>query len=134
MEVEVEKEQGPVKALVADDSKTMRRVMIAALSHAGITDVVEAADGWEAVAAVKAEQFDIIVMDWYMPNMLGIDAVRAIRAENRGMPIIMVTVEADRNQVVEALKAGVTDYLIKPVSPTVLTARIREALGNASSE
>lgn len=108
--------------------------MVAALVHAGITDVVQAADGREAVDAVKAQGFDLVLIDWYMPNLPGIDAVRAMRAENETMPIIMVSVEADRALVVKALKAGVTDYLIKPVSPTVLTARIREALGNGSSE
>ena len=108
--------------------------MVAALVHAGITDVVQAADGREAVDAVKAQGFDLVLIDWYMPTMEGIDAVRAMRAENEKMPIIMVSVEADRALVVKALKAGVTDYLIKPVSPTVLTARIREALGNGSSE
>ena len=85
-----------MKALVVDDSAVMRKVMIGALARAGIEDVAQAADGQEAVAACNADDFSLVLLDWNMPNMLGIDALKAIRANGKTVPVIMVTTEAEK--------------------------------------
>ncbi len=117
-----------MKALVVDDSAVMRKVLIGALSRAGITDVGQASDGQEAVTAVKDAQYDIVLMDWNMPNMLGIDAVKAIRASGNMVPIIMVTTEAEKSRVIEAIKAGANNYIIKPFEPQTIVAKIQEVM------
>ncbi len=121
-----------MKALVVDDSAVMRKVLIGALSRANISEVDQAADGQEAVAAVQNSDYGLILMDWNMPNMLGIDAVVAIRAAGKTMPIIMVTTEAEKSRVIEALKAGANNYIIKPFEPNTIVSKIQEVLGKAS--
>ena len=120
-----------MKALVVDDSAVMRKVLIGALSRANITDVDQAADGAEAVAAVEKCEYGLILMDWNMPNMLGIDAVRAIRAAGKTVPVIMVTTEAEKSRVIDALKAGANNYVIKPFEPTTIVTKIQEVLAKA---
>lgn len=117
-----------MKALVVDDSAVMRKVLIGALSRADITDVEQAADGQEAVDACDLEDFGLVLMDWNMPNMLGIDAVKAIRANGKTMPIIMVTTEAEKSRVIDALKAGANNYIIKPFEPATIVDKIQEVL------
>ena len=122
-----------MRTLVVDDSAVMRKVVIGALSRADITDVDQAADGAEAVEAVrKNSDYGLILMDWNMPNMLGIDAVKAIRALGCKSKIIMVTTEADKSRVVKALKAGADDYIIKPFKPATIVEKIRATLEKAS--
>ncbi len=120
-----------MKALVVDDSAVMRKVLIGALGRANITDVDQAADGQEAVNAVESADYNLILMDWNMPNMLGIDAVRAIRASGKTMPIIMVTTEAEKSRVIDALKAGANNYIIKPFEPATIVSKIQETLSKA---
>lgn len=117
-----------MKALVVDDSAVMRKVLIGALSRANITDVDQAADGSEAVEAVKNADYSVILMDWNMPNMLGIDAVRAIRALGKKVPVIMVTTEAEKSRVIDALKAGANNYVIKPFEPSTIVEKIEETM------
>ncbi len=121
-----------MKALVVDDSAVMRKVLIEALSQTGITNVGQAADGKEAVAAVLKEDFDIVLMDWNMPNMSGIEAVREIRSNGRQVPIIMVSTEAEKSRVVEALKSGANNYIIKPFKPEAIAERIQTTISEAS--
>jgi len=121
-----------MKALVVDDSAVMRKVLIGALGRAGITEVDQAADGQEAVAATQATEYNLVLMDWNMPNMLGIDAVRTIRANGKTMPIIMVTTEAEKSRVIDALKAGAQNYVIKPFEPATIVSKIQEVLAKAS--
>lgn len=117
-----------MKVLVVDDSSMMRKVMIGALGRIGATDVTQAGDGDEAVAAVGKEAFDLVLMDWNMPNMTGIDALKAIRSAGHGMPIIMVTTEAEKARVMEALKSGANSYVIKPFQPEMLVQRIQQVM------
>jgi two-component system chemotaxis response regulator CheY len=117
-----------MKALVVDDSAVMRKVLVGALARAGITDVSQAADGQEAVDATGSDSFDLVLMDWNMPNMLGIDAVKEIRSNGQEMPIIMVTTEAEKERVVEALKQGANNYIIKPFEPATIVTKIQEVL------
>ena len=117
-----------MKALVVDDSAVMRKILIGALTRAKITEVDQACDGQEAVTAVQSADYAVILMDWNMPNMLGIDAVRAIRALGKTAPIIMVTTEAEKSRVIDALKAGANNYIIKPFEPATIVAKIQEVL------
>lgn len=116
-----------MKALVVDDSMTIRRIVIKALSAAGITDYTEAANGLEAVAAVGHEHFDVILLDWNMPEMSGIETLKAIRNLGIQTHIIMVTTEAEKVRVIEAIRAGVNDYLMKPFTPGQLAEKIKAA-------
>ena len=117
-----------MKALVVDDSAVMRRVLTGALNQCDMETIDQAKDGQEAVDAVETTPYDVVLMDWNMPNMLGIDAVRAIRANGHTMPIIMVTTEAEKNRVMEALKAGANNYIIKPFEPKAIMGKIQDAL------
>ena len=120
-----------MKALVVDDSAVMRKVVIGALARADITDVDQAADGVEAVKACKEAEYDLVLLDWNMPNMLGIDALKEIRALGQTMPVIMVTTEAEKGRIVEALKAGATNYVIKPFEPQTIIQKITEVIEKA---
>ena len=120
-----------MKALVVDDSAVMRKVLIGALGRANITEVDQAADGQEAVDAAEKDDYGLVLMDWNMPNMLGIDAVKAIRANGKTMPIIMVTTEAEKSRVIEALKAGANNYIIKPFEPATIVSKIQEVMGQS---
>ncbi len=122
-----------MKALVVDDSMTIRRIVIKALGLVGITETVEAGDGLEAVKALQAGGFDLILLDWNMPKMSGIDALRAIRQSGNKTPVIMVTTEAEKQRVIEAIKTGANDYLIKPFSPDQLAAKVKNLVGAASA-
>lgn len=118
-----------MKALVVDDSGVMRKVLIGALKRCEINDVDEAGDGEEAIELAKNNRYEIILMDWNMPKRSGLEAVKTIRGMGLTMPIIMVTTEAEKSRVVDALKAGASNYVIKPFEPSVIVGKIRSALG-----
>jgi len=118
-----------MKALVVDDSAVMRKVLIGALSRVEIEDVDEASDGEEAVKSVSENDYDVVLMDWNMPNKLGIDALKEIRATGNKVPIIMVTTEAEKSRVIEALKEGANNYVIKPFKPEAIVNKIKEVIG-----
>ncbi|HPO14516.1 MAG TPA: response regulator [Candidatus Hydrogenedentes bacterium] len=122
-----------MRALVVDDSAVMRKVLIGALARANIVDVDQASDGVEAVAATKQQDYQLVLMDWNMPNMLGIDAVREIRAQGKTMPIVMVTTEAEKSRVIDALKAGASNYIIKPFEPATIVTKIQELLAKTGA-
>ena len=113
------------KVLVVDDSGTMRKIIIRSLNAVGFTEVVEAADGNEGLAAFQQQAFRLVMTDWNMPNKSGIELTREIRATGSKVPIYMVTTEGERGRVLEAIQAGITDYLVKPFSADAL----REKLG-----
>lgn len=113
-----------IKTLVADDSGTMRKIIIRSLTAVGISSVVEAADGNQAVEKFKAEPFDLVLTDWNMPGKSGLEVTQAIRAVNPTVPILMITTEAEKQRVMAAIEAGVTDYLVKPFTADVLQAKL----------
>ena len=117
-----------MNALVVDDSAVMRKVLTGALARADITDVAYAADGVEAVAACENQDFKIVLMDWNMPNMSGIEAVKAIRAMGKTIPIVMVTSETEKSRIIEALKAGANNYIVKPFEPETIVGKIKDLL------
>jgi two-component system, chemotaxis family, chemotaxis protein CheY len=113
-----------MKVLVADDSGIMRKIIIRSLNSVGVSDIVEAADGQEAIDAYNSNDIDLILTDWNMPNKTGLDVVTEIRAQGSTVPIIMVTTEAQKGQVIAAIQAGVSDYLTKPFEADDLRAKL----------
>ncbi len=103
-----------MKALVVDDSLLARNILVGALKEVEITDIDQACDGISAVEFTQKETYSIILIDWNMPNMLGIDALKSIRKKGIETPVMMVTGLADALHIQEAIQAGVDDYLIKP--------------------
>ena len=102
------------RVLVADDDPALRRLISRLLESVGVPEVVEATNGADALDRVNGREFDLILLDWYMPEVDGLDIVRRIRARGSQVPIVMVTGEARKEQVLRALQAGASDYLIKP--------------------
>lgn len=119
-----------MKILLVDDSSTMRRIQKNTLASLGFTDVDEAEDGQDAVAKVGKAPYELVLMDWNMPNMTGIEALKAIRAnpDTAKIPVIMVTSESEKTRILEAIQAGANNYIVKPFTPDVLKEKL-EALG-----
>jgi two-component system chemotaxis response regulator CheY len=117
------------RALVADDSSTMRKILIRSLNACGLGDVVEASDGAEAMRLFAEEPFDLVLTEWNMPGKSGLDLIQAIRAGGAKVPIIMITTEAEKSRVIEVIKAGVNDYVIKPFTAEMLREKIEKVMG-----
>jgi two-component system chemotaxis response regulator CheY len=115
-----------MKILVVDDFSTMRRIIKNLLRDLGFTNIVEADDGATALPILKSGGIDFLVTDWNMPKMNGIDLLKHVRAdpELRHIPILMVTAEAKREQIIAAAQAGVNGYIIKPFTAGVLKEKI----------
>jgi two-component system chemotaxis response regulator CheY len=113
-----------MRFLVVDDSATMRRIVINSLQRVGFSDFVEASDGVEALERFD-DSVDFVITDWTMPNMTGIEFTRALRAnEPRQVPILMVTTRSVREDILQAVEAGVDNYIVKPFTPKVLKEQI----------
>lgn len=112
--------------LVVDDFSTMRRILRNLLKELGFMNVQEAEDGVDALARLRAEKFDFVVSDWNMPNMNGIELLRAIRADARlkHLPVLMVTAEAKRDNIVLAAQAGASGYVVKPFTAAKLDEKL----------
>ncbi len=117
-----------MKILLIDDSRTMRNIQKSVLTQLGYTQVEEACDGQDALSKVNAYAPDLILCDWNMPNMDGLTFVKTFRTQNKTVPVIMVTTESEKSRVIEAIKAGVNNYVIKPFTPDLLSQRINETL------
>ena len=115
-----------MKVLVADDSGVMRKIIIRSLNAVGISDIVEAADGAEGWEQLQANPVDLVLTDWNMPNVSGLDFLRKIRESGSDLPVIMVTTEAEKAKVIEAIQAGVTDYLCKPFESDELREKLEK--------
>jgi len=114
------------RVLVADDSSTMRKIILRSLNAVGVPSAVEAADGEEAVNLFKPGDFDLVLTDWNMPGKNGLEVTQDIRAKDPNVPIIMVTTEAEKNRVLEAIQAGVSDYLVKPFTADTLREKLEK--------
>lgn len=116
--------------LVVDDFATMRRILIACLKEAGFTNIVEADDGRKgySVAENMAESITLIVSDWNMPNMDGLDMLRALKANPKTshIPVLMVTAEAKKENIIAAAQAGASSYIVKPFTPETLADKIKK--------
>jgi len=117
------------RVLIADDSSTMRKIILRSLQAAGIPSAVEASDGEEAVTLFKPGTFDLVLTDWNMPGKTGLEVTQEIRAQDPNVPIIMITTEAEKTRVIEAIQAGVTDYLVKPFTPDTLQQKLEKHAG-----
>ncbi|MGC4002348.1 MAG: response regulator [Pirellulales bacterium] len=115
-----------LRVLVADDSNTMRKIILRSLQAVGIAGATEAADGVEAVNLFKPGEFDLVLTDWNMPNKTGLEVTREIRALDADVKIMMITTEAEKSRVLEAIQAGVTDYLVKPFTAETLREKLEK--------
>jgi two-component system, chemotaxis family, chemotaxis protein CheY len=122
-----------MKILLVDDSRTIRNIQKNTLASMGHTDVVEAADGLEALSSLTTGRPDLMLVDWNMPKMDGITLVRKVRETDTTLPIIMVTTEAEKTKVLEALKAGVNNYVVKPFTADTLSEKIGQTMAKAAS-
>ena len=115
-----------MKILVVDDFSTMRRIIKNLLKDLGFTNIQEADDGSTALPMLNQGDFDFVVTDWNMPGMQGIDLLRAIRADERlkHLPVLMVTAEAKKEQIVAAAQAGVNGYVVKPFTAATLKGKL----------
>ena len=114
------------RVLVADDSSTMRKIILRSLSAIGVPTAVEAADGDEAVRLFKPGEFDLVLTDWNMPGKSGLEVIAEIRKQDEKIPIIMVTTESEKARVMEAIQAGVSDYLVKPFTADTLREKLEK--------
>ena len=117
-----------MKILIVDDFSTMRRIIKNLLRELGFNNTMEADDGSTALPMLKNGDFDFLVTDWNMPIMQGIELLKAIRAEERlkTLPVLMVTAEAKREQIMEAAQAGVNGYIVKPFTAETLREKIEK--------
>ena len=123
-----------MKLLVVDDSSTMRRIIKNTLARLGYKDILEGADGVEGWTQMDSNpDIDMLITDWNMPEMNGLELVKKVRADARfkDTPIIMVTTEGGKAEVITALKAGVNNYIVKPFTPQVLKEKLGAVMGIA---
>jgi two-component system chemotaxis response regulator CheY len=119
-----------LKFLIVDDSLTMRRIVINTLKTIGYDSVLEAADGKDAIAKLLSEGADFVVTDWNMPEMSGLDLAKWIRASEQfaNVPILMVTTRGNKDDVIEAMKVRVNNYIVKPFTAQGLKEKIDQVL------
>ncbi|GFM49458.1 response regulator [Pseudomonas cichorii] len=124
-----------MKILIVDDFSTMRRIIKNLLRDLGFTNTSEADDGITALPMLQSGSFDFLVTDWNMPGMTGIDLLRQVRQDERlkSLPVLMVTAEAKREQIIEAAQAGVNGYVVKPFTAQVLQEKIEKIFERVNS-
>jgi two-component system chemotaxis response regulator CheY len=124
-----------MRFLVVDDFSTMRRIVKNFLNDLGYTDVTEADDGKTALPILKQGNIDFLVTDWNMPGMPGLDLLKAVRADPQlaKLPVLLVTAEAKREQIVEAAQAGVNGYVVKPFTAETLKDKIEKILASRAA-
>ena len=124
-----------IRFLVVDDFSTMRRIIKNFLNDLGYSNVTEADDGKTALPVLKAGNIDFVVTDWNMPGMPGLELLKSIRSDPamQKLPVLMVTAEAKREQIVEAAQAGVNGYVVKPFTAAVLKEKIEKILASRAA-
>ncbi|MDE1942143.1 MAG: chemotaxis response regulator CheY [Betaproteobacteria bacterium] len=121
-----------MKFLVVDDFSTMRRIVRNLLKELGFTNVQEAEDGVDALQKLAGSNFDFVVSDWNMPNMTGIELLRKIRSDPalKHLPVLMVTAEAKKENIIEAAQAGASGYIVKPFTAATLDEKLKKIFQN----
>ena len=119
-----------MKVLVVDDFSTMRRIVKNLLRDLGFTNIQEADDGSTALPMLQGGDFDFVVTDWNMPGMTGLDLLKRVRADEtmKKVPFIMVTAEGEKENIIAAVQAGVSNYIIKPFTPDTLEGKLKAVL------
>ena len=117
-----------MKVLVVDDFATMRRIVKNVLKQIGFTKIVEANDGSTALAVLKKDEVGLIISDWNMPKVSGLDLLKTVRSDEsmKDMPFLMVTAEAQKDSVVQAVQAGVSNYIVKPFTPEAIKEKLEQ--------
>jgi two-component system chemotaxis response regulator CheY len=117
-----------LKILVVDDFSTMRRIVRNLLKELGFNNVEEAEDGVDALGKLRGGGFEFVISDWNMPNMTGIDLLRNIRADAalKGLPVLMVTAEAKKENIIAAAQAGASGYVVKPFTSVTLDEKLNK--------
>jgi len=128
--------QSNLRFLVVDDFATMRRIIRNLLKELGFSNVDEAEDGVNALQKLRSEPFDFVVSDWNMPNMTGIDLLRNIRADEqlKGLPVLMVTAEAKKENIIAAAQAGASGYVVKPFTAATLDEKLKKIFQTMNRE
>lgn len=116
--------------LVVDDFPTMRRIVRSLLKELGFTNVEEAEDGKEALAKIRAGSFEFIISDWNMPNLDGLEMLKQVRADAalKDLPVLMITAEAKKENIIAAAKAGASGYIVKPFTAATLEEKLNKIL------
>ena len=122
-----------MRILLVDDSRTIRNLQKSALANLGYTDIVEAGDGVEALQRIAETHPQLALIDWNMPKMDGITLVRTIRQQNKSMLLVMCTTEAEKSRIIEAIKAGVNNYVVKPFTSDILAAKLQATISKAGA-
>jgi len=117
-----------MKVLVVDDFATMRRILRGVLKEIGFTKIVEADDGSTALAVLKKDKVDLIVSDWNMPEVTGLELLKAVRGDEsmKNVPFLMVTAEGQKDSVVQAVQAGVDNYVVKPFTADTIKEKLEQ--------
>ena len=117
-----------MEVLVVDDFATMRRILKNILRQIGFTNISEADDGKTALTELKKDKFDLVLCDWNMPGMSGLELLQNVRSDAglKDTPFIMVTAEAQKENILEAVKAGVTNYVVKPFTAETIGKKLRK--------
>ena len=117
-----------LRILVVDDFSTMRRIVRQLLKELGFNNIEEAEDGAMALSKLQNEPFDFVISDWNMPNMPGIDLLRAIRGDEKlkHLPVLMITAEARKENIIEAAQAGASGYIVKPFTAATLDEKLKK--------
>ncbi|MCC7081641.1 MAG: chemotaxis response regulator CheY [Burkholderiales bacterium] len=128
--------QSNLKFLVVDDFATMRRIICNLLKELGFGNVDEAEDGVNALQKLRSARFDFVISDWNMPNMTGIDLLRNIRADDqlRALPVLMVTAEAKKENIIAAAQAGASGYVVKPFTAATLDEKLKKVFQTMNRE
>jgi len=117
-----------MKVLIVDDFSTMRRILKNMLKQIGFSDISEADDGTSALELLKAQEIDLIVCDWNMPQMSGFDLLKEVRSDPdlKDTPFVLVTAEAQRENVIDAVEAGVSNYIVKPFTVDQISEKLEK--------
>jgi two-component system, chemotaxis family, chemotaxis protein CheY len=121
-----------MKILIVDDFATMRRILKNIMRQIGFSKIAEAENGKNALKSLKSEPVDLVLCDWNMPEMAGIDLLNAVRADDqlKQTPFVMVTAEAQKENIIEAVKAGVSSYIVKPFTAETVEEKLKKVFSS----
>ena len=119
-----------LKVLIVDDFASMRRIVKNTLKQIGFKNILEADDGTTALAMLKEQKIDVVLADWNMPKMSGLELLKTVRKDDtlKTIPVFMVTAEAQKENVIEAIQAGVSNYIVKPFTPDSMKQKLEQTL------